>query len=353
MRMDRRSFTLGAGAGLAATAAIGRAAAQGELEDSVVIRTTGGAFEKALQKHFFDPFTKQTGVRVRPVAASYGEMIAKTVAMAQAGRVEWDIISPQKYELAKLSDYLVDLADCGALPRVAAEGAPGACARYGVQYLSGAVVLTWASAAFPGRKPASWADFWDVKTFPGPRAMPNYGNPWNNALLMALLADGVAPDKLFPLDLDRAFRKLDEIKPHVSVWWKTGSQSTQILQSGEAVMTMLWSGTAYAAKRAGLPIEWTFNQSIADQGSWAILKNSPSPNAARAFIDFYMGHPEAHLGFAREMGYATTNRAAYGMMTPQERAELVPETPPVSIDADWVEKNREAALARWSKWLSA
>ena len=43
--------------------------------------------------------------------------------------------------------------------------------------------------------------------------------------MLALLADGVAPSKLFPLDLDRAFHKLDQIKPNVAVWWKTGDQS--------------------------------------------------------------------------------------------------------------------------------
>ena len=353
MFIARRKLLLGAAAFGTSLTWRGTAFAQDKLEDRLVVRTTGGAFEKALQKNFFEPFTRATGTRVVPVSSSYGEMIAKTTAMAAANAVEWDIISPQYYELARLSPYLVDLGDCSTVPRVLSEGTPRACGRYGVQYLSGASVLGYNPAAFPARKPESWADFWDLKNYPGRRALPSYGNPWANTLLLALLADGVAPNKLFPLDLDRAFRKLDEIKPHIAVWWKTGAQSQEIIRSGEVVATMMWSGTAYAAKQAGVPLEWTYNQAIADLGSWAILKGAPHPKAARAFIDFYMSNPENHAAFSREMGYATTNRAGQALLTPNERKQLVADKPLISIDAEWVDANRQQTLERWNKWLAS
>ena len=292
-----------------------------------------------------------------PVAASYGDMVAKTVAMSTAQNVEWDIISPQYYELGRLAPYLVDLGDCGSLANVASQATAGACGRYGVQYLTGGVVLAWDPAAFPGRAPRNWADFWDVKAFPGRRALPSYGNPWNNTLLFALMADGVPADRLFPLDLDRAFRKLDEIRPHVSVWWKTGAQSQQVVRSGEIQMIPMWSGTAFAAKRAGVSLDWTYEQAAADLGSWAILKGAPHPKAAHAFIDFYLANPANHAAFSREMGYATTSRAASDMLTVVEKRELG-SSPEVlagmaSINADWVEANRTATLERWNRWLSA
>ena len=77
-------------------------AQQAAHEGRVVIRTTGGVFEQALKRNFFDPFTRATGVRVIPVAASASEMLARTAAMQQAGRVEWDIISPQYDDLGNL-----------------------------------------------------------------------------------------------------------------------------------------------------------------------------------------------------------------------------------------------------------
>ena len=111
------------------------------------------------------------------------------------------------------------------------------------------------------------------------------------------------------------------------------------------------------AKRAGVSLDWTFEQAAADLGSWAILKGAPHPKAAQAFIDFYMANPANHAAFSREMGYATTNRAASDMLTAVEKRELG-SSPDVlagmaSINADWVEANRTATLERWNRWLSA
>src|SRR3546814_6075912 len=63
-----------------------------------------------------------------------------------------------------------------------------------------------------GPGPQSWADFWDMKRFPGKRGMrrtPKY------SLEFALMEDGVPADRVYPMlrkpaGLDRAFRKLDE-----------------------------------------------------------------------------------------------------------------------------------------------
>lgn len=354
---SRRDVLGGAGAAAATAFVGGPGRASEPLEGTLVVRTTGGAFEQALKRNFFDPFTKATGTRIVPVGTSYGEMITKTVAMHKANSVEWDIISPQIFELENLSEYLLDLGDCSALPNVANDTVPGSCVRYGVHYLTGGNVLAYNVEAVRDRKPQSWADFWDVKGFPGRRALPSYGNPWNNSLALALLADGVEPTKLFPMDLDRAFRKLDEIKPHIAVWWKTGAQSQQILRSGEVDMTMLWSGTAFASKRAGLPLEWTYNQAIADLAAWAVLKGAPHPKAARAFINFYVANPESHAAFAREMGYTTSNKASLALLSEGEKKELIssPETLSrlVRIDANWVEANRAATLDRWNRWLAS
>lgn len=355
-QIRRRGLIAGAALTLALPGAR-PAVAEESLEDVVVIRTTGGPFEAALRRHFFEPFTKKTGTRIVPVASSYGEMIAKTVAMSTAHHVEWDIISPQFYELDRLAPYLVDLGDCSSLPSVAAQGIPGICGRYGVQYLTGGVVLAWNPAALKGRAaPDNWVDFWNISAFPGRRALPSYGNPWNNTLLFALMADGVPADKLFPLDLDRAFRKLDEIKPHIDVWWQTGAQSIDMMRSGDIQLSPLWSGTAYAAKRSGVELDWTYNQAAADFGSWAILKDAPHPKAAKAFLDFYMTNPDSHAAFAREMGYATTNKAGLEQLGPSEQHELVSNPAVLSklakIDGAWVEAHRAETLERWNKWLA-
>ena len=363
MKINRRDLLKGsAAAGIGATG-LGAAfvslpafAATGELEDTLVIRSTGGSFGDALVKNFFEPFGEATGVKVVPVNMSYGDMMAKSAAMQAAGQMEWDIISPQYYELEKMSGLLEDLGDCSEMPNVAQSGIARACGGRGVQYLVGGQVLAFNSDIFADKQPTGWADLWDLETFPGPRALPNTGSPWAT-LIAALVADGVAPDALFPLDLDRAFAKLDEIKPHITVWWKTGSQAQDVMRSGDAVMTLMWSGTAYATKQSGVPLDWTWNNAVADFGAWAILQGAPHPKAARAFIDFYMTHPENHVAFARETGYATSNAAAQDLLSEDEKQVFgaVPEIIEQIIvpDADWLEKNRAATLERWNSWISS
>ncbi|MBZ4691313.1 MAG: transporter substrate-binding protein [Cereibacter sp.] len=345
------------GGGLTGLALPGQALAATEgLEDTLIIRSTGGSFGEALKRNFFDPFTEATGVRVVPVEASYGDMIAKSTAMQTAGRVEWDIISPQYYELNKMPDLLEDLGDCSAMPNVATAGIPRACGGRGVQYLVGGQVLAFNPEVFAEKKPQTWADMWDFEGFPGPRALPNTGSPWAT-LIAALIADGVPPAEIFPLDLDRAFAKLDEIKPHISVWWRTGSQAQDVMRSGDAVMTLMWSGTAYATREQGVPLEWSWDNAVADFGAWAILKGAPHPNAARAFIDFYMSNPQNHVNFTRETGYATSNVEAQALLGEEEKRVFgaVPEIIDQIIvpDADWLEQNRAAALERWNAWIAS
>ena len=356
MAPTRRTLLRGA-AGLGALPlAGGQARAAGALEPTLLVRTTGGSFEAALKKSFFDPFTKATGVRVIPFAASYGDMMAKSAAMQAANSVEWDIISPQYDELGQIAPMLTDLGDCADMPNVAAMGVPKSCGRYGVLYLLGGQLLTWNTTMFKDRAPKSWADYFDVKAFPGRRALPNTGSPWAS-LVMALLADGVPREQLFPMDVDRAFRKLDQIKPHVGTWWRTGDQSQKMWADDDIAMSLMWGGNLFAAKRRGVPIDSTYNQAIADFGAWAVLRNAPHPNAARAFINFFMTNPESHVQFARDMGYTTSNLASQSLLAPEDRKDLIssPEMLAgiIRVDYEWLAKYRSAVLTRWQAWVSS
>src|SRR2546425_227843 len=75
------------------------------------------------------------------------------------------------------------------------------------------MLLTYSTKAYAqGRAPLSWPDFWDAKKFPGPRG---YYNAPTYSLEFALIADGAPKDKLYPLDVPRALKSLDRIKPDV------------------------------------------------------------------------------------------------------------------------------------------
>jgi mannopine transport system substrate-binding protein len=67
------------------------------------------------------------------------------------------------------------------------------------------------------------------------------------------MADGGNRDKLFSLDIDGALKELDEIRPTVSIWWKTGDQSVQGFRNGDYVLGQIWLTRARAMQNEGLP----------------------------------------------------------------------------------------------------
>ena len=349
MKTRAMSFVLAA-----ALAAFG-GAAQAQLEKELVIVTSGGAFERAFKEHFYEPFTKATGVTIRPVAVSLGEAMAKIKAMRESGNVEWDIVSTGDASAAANREHLATL-NCNEMPLAAAQGVPGTCKDNRFLRTIGGIVIAYDTKAFPsGKHPKTWADFWDVQKFPGPRGV--IGINASAMLAAALLADGVAPDKLFPMDLDRAFRKMDQIKPHVKAWWKSGDQSQQIMRSGEVVLNTMWSGRAQQLKASGLPVDLEWNQALKDVAYWSVVKGAPHPKAAQAFLNFFMDRPEAHLTFGQQMFYDTSNRQALNLVPPAERPTRAthPSNWQNMVEVEghpWLVENSTRILERWNAWLA-
>ncbi len=350
-RMHRRQV-LASGGAFALSASLGSGARAQEQE--LVIVATGGAFEKALKDHFYDPFTAATGIKIRPVAASNAETWTKLRAMQQTGRVEWDIVTAWPEDLVAQATLLEQL-DCGKLSALATQAVDQACGNNGLLRTLGAVTMVHDARKFPNGGPKTWAEFWDVQKFPGPRAMPNAGAPWW-PLMAALQADGVDKDKLFPLDLDRAFAKLDQLRPHVTVWWRTGDQSQQIFRTGEVTLGMIWSGRAFALAKEGIPMVVNYAGAPPNTALWSIARGSKNVAAAMRFLDFFVGRPEAHVPFSDAVTFDTVNKVALAKLSAEQRKDRVtlPENAKqiAAMDARWVAENRAALLERWNRWLA-
>lgn len=173
----------------------------------------------------------------------------------------------------------------------------------------------------------------------------------------ALLADGVPADKLYPLDVDRAFRKLEELKPHVTVWWTSGAQSAQLLADGEIDMEMAWNGRVTAVIKEGAPIGYTFNQGFLQETSLCILKGAPNLGTAYKFLNAAIS-PDIQANFPAYIDYGPGNPAAYktGKISP-ERAAQMPSSPEnaakqvlISV-AWWSSPAGEEAQKRWASFI--
>jgi putative spermidine/putrescine transport system substrate-binding protein len=205
---------------------------------------------------------------------------------------------------------------------------------------------------FPREGPRSWADFWNVDRFPGRRGM---FRGTLQTLEIALLADGVAPDKLYPLDLDRAFKSLDKIKPHIHVWWTSAAQSVQLVLDGEVDLISGWANRMYAAVAQGAQFRRVWNQAIMGFEGWAVPKGTKNRDTAMEFLAF-AARPERQAAFAKLQPVGPTNRGAYKFISDDLAREL--PTSPANLaglayeDAEWIGANLPRIEERWSQWIA-
>jgi spermidine/putrescine-binding protein len=184
-----------------------------------------------------------------------------------------------------------------------------------------------------------------------------YGDGWTDALVYALLADGVSRDEVFPIDVDRAFAKLDEIKPHINVWWTTGDQSQQIFRDEEVVMGILWDGRASGLRDQDVEVQLSFAGSPISRDLLVVPADAPNAEAAFAFLHWYATHPEAGAEWIEAMGYGVANPESYANVDPAVTADMggSPENMAqgVILDVEWSRENRDEVLPRWTEWLAS
>jgi putative spermidine/putrescine transport system substrate-binding protein len=323
-------------------------------EGPLVIATWGGAYTEALQEAFTNPFTEATGTEVQFVDAP-GGYNAMLEAQAAADNVTWDIIDIGEEDAVALIDQglLQPLPEDLKAELIEAVGEENVT-DYGVSFAAYGSVIA-CNSAVADACPATPAEFWDVENFPGRRTM--YGDGWSDALIYALLADGVANEDLYPLDVDRAFAKLDEIKPHINVWWTTGDQSQQIFRDEEVVMGILWDGRAAGLREQGVDIQLSFAGSPISRDLLVVPADAPNAEAAFEFLRWYATHPDGGAVWIEAMGYGVANPEAYANVAPEITADMggAPENMDkgVILDVEWSRENRDEVLPRWTEWLAS
>ena len=239
-------------------AALAVAAALPALAQSqLTVVNFGGANGAAQKKAYFEPYEKATGAKV--VGVEYNGEQAKIKAMVESKKVSWDVVEVESPDVTRGCDEgLFEKLDYSKIGNKA-DFTPAAIHECGIGTFVWSTVM-----AYNGDKlktaPTTWADFWDVKKFPGKRAMRK-GARYN--LEFALMADGVAVADVYKVlatkdGAERAFKKLTELKPNIQ-WWEAGAQAPQLLADGEVAMTTAYNGRIFAAaQNEGKPFQPTF-----------------------------------------------------------------------------------------------
>ncbi len=343
-QISRRGIIAGA---LATPFIASRARAAGQL----VIRTPGGVYDDIMRRAVYEPFTKATGITGVPI----GSPMSKLIAMYKAGDGEYDVIDTGDSGLLNL-ERLGALApiDYGAWKYgkpdeiIAELRLPTRCASY--LY---ATVSVYNTQSFGAKHPTSWAEFWDTAAFPGPRTLPDMasGQP---PLELALLADGVAPDALYPLDLDRAFKSLTRIRGSVPKFWDTGALSAQMMSDKEALLGAMWNGRVQTLIDKGVPLAIEWNQNMIQVQAYGVPKTSRNPAGAQLFIDFAAQAP-VQAAYAKDLRYGPANTKAYDLL-PKDLLDIMPGGPRYRAmgfyqKIDWWEDNRDRINKMWSNWV--
>lgn len=315
----------------------------------LVVVSYGGSYQDAQRKAFFEPFAKKYNVRIRE--ETWAGDLAQLKAMVESGHVTWDVVDVESYMVLRGAEQnLFEKVDYAKVPKN--ELLPAAVNQYGVVTAFWSTILAYNSQRYsPDKHPTGWRDFWDSTKFSGTRALRK--DPVAN-LEIALLAAGVTKDKLYPLDVDKAFASLDKIKSQIRVWWDAGEQPIQLLASGEVAISSAWNGRVHDAAKAGTPVALDWEEGSVSSDSWVIPRGGKNVDLAQQFLAFASSSgPQSQL--PKYISYGPANKKAIESLSPALLEDL-PTAPgnlekQFFIDQAWWNQNLGSVTERWNKWL--
>ncbi len=327
---------------IAMTAALLMAAHPAYAKD-LVFTSWGGTTQDAQKAAWADPYTAAGGLAVvQDGPTDYG----KLQAMVEANAVTWDVVDVEyDYGLQAAAKGLLEPLDFSIIDKSKLDP------RFVSDYQSAASISLSCSATtrqLHGRTAEDAGRSLRHGEVPGQAHVLQVVGA--RVIEAALVADGVAPDKLYPLDLDRAFKKLDTIKKDI-VWWSSGAQSQQLLASGEAPIGFFWNGRLAALAADGAPVGIAWDQNITAADGLVVPKGSANKEAAMKFIA-YATSAKGQADFAAASGYAPINTESAALMDPAVRATLpdAQTAPQINADMKYWAEHRDEIGSRWYAW---
>ena len=325
-RIGRRGFVAGAGAVSAASLLPGATMAQ---QATVTFSSWGGAFQDALREAMLKPAAQRLGIAVREDTTNGIQDIR---AQITARRITWDVTEQElpTAETLKRENALepIDYAIVGTdgIPRELINS-------HYVGFINFTKVIAWQVSTYGENGPKTWADFWDVKKFPGKRSL---FQQVNYALEAATMAQGVPIPDVYKVlatsqGMDRAWAKLEEIAPHIAVWYRGGSQSAQLLRDGEVDIIHMGHNRVESVIGSGRKVGYAFDGGTMDIDALMVPRGAPNrENAMRLIGEMLKPDAQARLAKAMPLGPVNTNAFATGILTEAEARKV--NTHPSNID---------------------
>ncbi|GAA5165159.1 ABC transporter substrate-binding protein [Pseudonocardia eucalypti] len=315
----------------------------------VTFVSTGGDFQEAQINAWQKPFTASTGtafVNTGPPDQ------AKLKTMIESENVEWDVLDQgpefaQRYGPKYLEKLDFNVVDRSYYP-------PGTVSDYAVPAYFYGTFMLYDTKAFPTDPPTGIEAFFDTKRYPGKRIVPPIRNmSVTNMLEFALLADGVPKDRLYPVDVDRALRKLDTIRSEL-VFADNYGQIQQAMSGRQATMVLSLTARAALAIKGGAPYQVIWQHTFANSDVLVVPKGAPNKDAAMKFIQF-VAQPAQQQAFSAASSMAPGNpnvTAHYPDPVQRSLDVFAPEHKDTLIytNATWWAENLDPVVAKVTAW---
>lgn len=346
---------LGAAAVAAAVALVPSAPTVAAEEPVMVWVSGGGVSRKAHEEACLNKFAAETKIKVIYVEGTAD--LGQIAAQVKAGTPQFDTAKLPSSEIAEaIKNGYLEKLDWSVIDKskLTPNQYQHAWGEYAVTFDSFGWALFYNKEKWPGdNRPKSWADFWDVKKFPGPRGLDARART-NGNFEAASRALGIEADKTFPMDLDRIFKKLDEIKPHVTFWYEQGAVQTQAMLRKEVDLISAWIGRGYDAVVQGAPFDIVPETHIRDLGSMMVIPKGAKHRSNASKAIGYCGTAEAQGLYASKAYYAGTNLDSHKFIDAKIRPIIstAPEyaKTTVVIDPEWYSPRLPELRVRWTEW---
>ncbi|TAJ46908.1 MAG: extracellular solute-binding protein [Herbiconiux sp.] len=328
----------------------------GDLSGDIILHDgSGGATLDAYTDTFLKRFQERTGVNTK---TEFNGDQSKFFAAAESGNVPWSAIAfPTVADFVKARDggYLQKIDTSKVHTDELEDGTYDDYGFYTQRYTAN---IAYNTDSFPdGKGPQNAKDFFDTEKFPGKRCLYDYPQ-LASTLELPLIADGVSHDDLYPLDLDRAFKKLDTIKDDI-VWYSDGDSAIRYLTSGECDMGTIWSGRGFnAVVKDDAPIEMVWDDAQIADAVLAVPKDAPSPEAGQALLAMNIDDKESYANFVNKITYTTqfTDPAALDGVDEDVKPWLATKENTANgynLDSQWYAENLDDILSKFNAYLQS
>ncbi len=309
----------------------------------------GGVWTEASRVNFFEPFEKETGVKINVIPAT-GDFDAMVRMQSDQGALQIDLLDGGTASLLRKDGYLETFPP-ELVASLKEQSREGTVRDDLLSYGTTAGVLV-CNPDMVAKCPTNAQEFWDVEGFPGSRAILG---SWSYSLQLAAIAAGGDRNNLMPLDIDVAVAKLEEIRPHIKVWPESGAAQEQVLVDREVAIAYMWNGRAHVVKRDVLPnlqIHWESAMLVGD-GGWAVPKGAPNADVAFAFIDWFSRQHEAQAAWTTALTYPTPSKELADRISPEIAGSLPVGKDVVLIDGTIQAEQAKDMRAAWQKFITA